>query len=364
MIPARQLDKQAGKRWGSTELLLPAVLFLGVASILTLSCGEPPSVDHSPRTQATQPEEDVPRPVPHERALRVPRGLRVSLAKNPEAHLAVLVDALTSGIESDSLKAKIIHDWVADNISYDVQGFLSRKIGEQGVADVIRTGRSVCQGYSNLYERMCADAGVECVTISGYGRGYGFSLFETEDPPKENHAWNAVKLNGTWRLVDVTWDAGHVDGGRYEKDYSTGYWLADPLVFLSRHYPADPQWQLLEDPLSRERFVELPPLRPEFFEYGLAFDVPRAKLTDVASTACFTIRGPADVWLMADVTGGDSERKVRDTPSQSAGGPARFVVQLPEPGNWRVRLYARRGGQYGSYRFVGELGFVIRRPVL
>jgi len=41
-------------------------------------------------------------------------------------------------------------------------------------------------------------AEVECITVVG-------AAFLSE----EDHAWNMVRLNGSWYCVDVTWDANY-----------------------------------------------------------------------------------------------------------------------------------------------------------
>lgn len=294
--------------------------------------------------------------------MQVPASVRRALASDPDAYLDDLVAVLTNGIEGDSLKAKIIHDWLADNIQYDVAAFYADNIPDQGATDVLRTGKSVCQGFANLFERMCTLAGIECVTISGYGRGYGFAPSRPEDPSKENHAWNAVRLCGQWRLVDVTWDAGCVDGSKYVKRYSNQFWLAAPEAFAPTHLPEDPQWQLLEQPLSAEQFVAMPFLRPDFFLYGLSLTTQLGKINSVGATAEILISTPADVWLMADLVRVGGRDSVGAECSRD-GALTRIQLQFPKPGGWEMGLYARRGSRAGQYGHVGEFGFVSGQTV-
>ena len=51
-------------------------------------------------------------------------------------------------------------------------------------------GTSVCQGYANLFYRMCLTVGIQARIISG-----------------QNHAWNIVKVGNSYYTVDSTWDA-------------------------------------------------------------------------------------------------------------------------------------------------------------
>lgn len=53
-------------------------------------------------------------------------------------------------------------------------------------------------------------AGVQCVTVPGYSKGFGYQLGQSFSG-EFDHAWNAVFLEGRWHLVDSTWGSGLVD---------------------------------------------------------------------------------------------------------------------------------------------------------
>ena len=117
---------------------------------------------------------------------------------------------------------------------------------------------------------MCQIAGIPCEVVSGYGRGFGFRVGQADNLGKTNHAWNAVKIQEHWYLVDACWDAGHLEGRSYHKQYGTCYLFAEPFGFLHTHFPADAKWQLLPRPLTAEEFAALSLLQGRFFEAGLA----------------------------------------------------------------------------------------------
>lgn len=52
---------------------------------------------------------------------------------------------------------------------------------------------AVCQGYAVTFYVMMTELGIPCTIVGGTANGGG-------------HAWNAVKLDGYWYFVDVTWD--------------------------------------------------------------------------------------------------------------------------------------------------------------
>ena len=54
-------------------------------------------------------------------------------------------------------------------------------------------GSSVCDGYAEAFQYLLYCAGIQALSITGDGDG-------------EYHAWNAVRLNGNYYLVDITWN--------------------------------------------------------------------------------------------------------------------------------------------------------------
>ena len=67
-------------------------------------------------------------------------------------------------------------------------------------------------------------------TINGYAKGYSHKVTEDFDLSKieSNHAWNAIFIEGEWRLVDSTWDAGSFDGKSFHWRKQDFYFLMDP----------------------------------------------------------------------------------------------------------------------------------------
>lgn len=90
---------------------------------------------------------------------------------------------------------KAIHDYMVLNCVYAeghyIDGQLSNDVWDYD--GVFRYGQAVCQGYAVSF-KLCMDIlGIESQVILG-------------NTPEGKHAWNAVKLDGEWYWVDVTWD--------------------------------------------------------------------------------------------------------------------------------------------------------------
>lgn len=118
-----------------------------------------------------------------------------------EAQVNVLneIQTYTNGM-SDFDKAIYIHDYLVLNGEYDIE--LSDIIENGSLTDellserydkyaLLVNGTGACDTYATAYEYLLDNCGVDCVTISSTAM---------------NHAWNMVKLNGSWYHVDCTWD--------------------------------------------------------------------------------------------------------------------------------------------------------------
>lgn len=97
--------------------------------------------------------------------------------------------------KNDYKKAKLIFDWICNNIKY-------AKLSDTNIGlkpyDVFTKKVAVCGGYSNLYKAMLNLADIPAVVVSG-NSSYGA------------HAWNAMYVNNQWIYSDSTWGNGYFD---------------------------------------------------------------------------------------------------------------------------------------------------------
>jgi len=172
--------------------------------------------------------------------------------KIENANLTPLYEYFISKSQNELEKTRAIYSWIINNISYDNEAYNNgiRRINHKS-SDIINRKKAVCWGYANLFQEMAEQLGIESIVISGYARtqlSNAFGLAEV------NHAWNAVKIDGNWYLLDATWDSsllGKED--EFTLKYQRGYFLTDPKYFLLTHLPANPIWQLLNCPISIEQ---------------------------------------------------------------------------------------------------------------
>ena len=164
---------------------------------------------------------------------------------------------LTKPAKNDYEKVRSFFVWLSDNIAYDVDLFRRYKPGTSlqiGPEDVLKQGKAVCQGYADLFNALCEEAGIESRMIPGYSRGFGNR--DRKDFSTADHAWNSVFIEGQWYLLDATWGAGGLDEKmNYKAEFNEKYFLATPEEFVLDHMPLQPMWQLLDCPVSIKAFA-------------------------------------------------------------------------------------------------------------
>lgn len=177
---------------------------------------------------------------------------RDSLPRNdPVGHLA---QGLCGPFPSYTDKARAIFTWFHYNIFYDTVSFFGKCVKHHSVEETIFSGLAVCQGYAEVYKAIANRAGLDCVLVSGHGKGYGHNALkkgERPPPPKpDGHAWNAVRIDGgDWHLLDACWGAGHLDTSTnsYKQQFSPKQFTRTNDQFGESHFPKEPRYQFRDD---------------------------------------------------------------------------------------------------------------------
>lgn len=109
-------------------------------------------------------------------------------------------------------KHSLIFNWITSNVKY----LLSKKefgcidfaddkyiiahmqtAPTQNLYGAIVNKAAICDGIADAYKYICNMCNLECITVHGY-------ISEMTD--QNYHAWNLVKVEDTWYLVDATWN--------------------------------------------------------------------------------------------------------------------------------------------------------------
>ena len=299
---------------------------------------------------------------PDPRAVAVPADLQKGVLREPQRYLAKLVQHLIQGQTTDLGRAKALHDWIALNIRYDVEGFLSGALPSGRWEDTLQKGQSVCEGYASLFERMCSLAELTCAKVSGYARGYGYDPFAPTEDSKSNHAWNAVQANGSWYLIDPTWDSGHIRGRAWVAEYGTDYLFLDPLAFLHTHLPTESKWQLLTPARTREEFGQLPFIRGGFFASGLILRTPVRRFSPADGSAAVEIDVPAGLTVSAQVAKAGGDPIDGCSFAQKEGAGTQLLARFPSAGDYLLRVFVAQPGAKVGWE-AAELAFRSRSGV-
>lgn len=167
--------------------------------------------------------------------------------------LATLVNYLKKGTKDDKKIVETFFYWITLNIQYDIK--LRNKVGltteDISLDSVLLKKKTICSGYSELLWAMCGLADIECEVVKGIAQEYlSKRVYRT------NHAWNAVKINNKWYLIDATWGSGGINAGNntYGAELNMNCFLTEPTLLIIDHLPEDKKWQLLNRPISLNQF--------------------------------------------------------------------------------------------------------------
>lgn len=96
----------------------------------------------------------------------------------------------------------LIHDMIIEEVDYAYDAWGNPQTASYahtivGVFDDNSATDVVCEGYAKAFQLLCRYAGLESIYAVGWS---------TTSSGSGGHAWNLVKINGSWYNVDTTWD--------------------------------------------------------------------------------------------------------------------------------------------------------------
>ena len=124
---------------------------------------------------------------------------------------------------SEYTKVKTIHDYLVDSITYPSTIDTSNRSLFTCTGALINKV-AVCQGYADAFSLLCYLSGVQADIVSGPANN-GLSVI--------GHAWNQVRINGTWYNIDCTWDAPVYSGYGQARVYK--YFLITDSTISADH---------------------------------------------------------------------------------------------------------------------------------
>ncbi len=204
----------------------------------------------------------------------------VKTADKYDKRLSELVDYLIKPYRNnEELKARAIFSWIVYNLNYDsfkANNILgNNKSGKQRIlnsGNVFKTRIGICGDFADLFVQMARMADLKAKRINGYA-GENITRNRTKST---RHAWNAVRIDKKWYLLDATWamqgDYTIFDDMEKVRDYKRAVrerrrhteeltvapqrtlnekWFLTPAeVMIETHFPDEIKWQLLDKPIN------------------------------------------------------------------------------------------------------------------
>ena len=188
-----------------------------------------------------------------------------------ERSLDALAAYLAQPARTERDRARAIFRWMTERIRFNTDAHCTGHPGEMNPETVLRDREATAFGYANLFEALARRAGLESTTVHGYAK----MKHCTEEGllMKVKHAWNAVRVDGTWYFVDTTWGAGYLKLQRWHRVFQEQYFLSSPPQMILTHLPLEPRWQLLSPPVSPEQFDAMRITNAKFLNFGIKSDV-------------------------------------------------------------------------------------------
>jgi len=269
---------------------------------------------------------------------------------------------------SDVQRLRAIFTWISEKVTWE-EDFES----DIDPRRVIQTKRGCAEEVAVLVLEMCAAVGIHAEVIKGYLKTPG-EVPEIGIMPRPNHWWNAVIVDGEWRIMDCSLAApSHPRRGSYS---SSGSQVAESWWFLTRpseicwtHIPEQHYQQHLCPPIAHEVLLALPCACPPYFKNGLEmvdYDTSLVRIEDLELAHIkFTV--PSDIECVAEVEARAFERDIDGDFFESGevvkkralaqaewvGGQKRYTVKalLPgDEGHGVLKIYAGKRGLMHSIR--------------
>lgn len=276
-----------------------------------------------------------------------------------------LASILESNAVTESEKARIIYAWIAQHISYDVPAFFDAvnndKYPDVNPEKVLRDRTTICSGFSNLYYALASAMNLESAIVIGYAKG---ATLEDEERFKDvNHAWNAVRIDNAWYLLDATWGSGLVRNETFVAEYKPYYFATAPDEFINSHYPQDRGWQLLSQTYTRAEFDNLPNVSSRFYNLGLELISHKNDRIVGSNRIDIKLKAPQNVIAIANLELEPNEPEDNAVLVNRQAEHLIVSVAPPQTGTYNLTIYAKHRDDSEQYREVIKYQIEATQPI-
>ena len=203
-----------------------------------------------------------------------------------------LAERISEDFQDDTSKVRAAFRWLTHQIRYDLEEFYQarkvirfryrdeaervrkvQEIKDNIVNEAFLTKMGICEAYAQSFQKLMELLGIQAEVIKGYVRNSPEDIGRV--PKTTNHAWNAVRLNNKWVILDATWAAGYIFNGRWIKDYNEYFFDIKPQKVNLTHYPEDRKWLIRWNYGSLEDFYNQPIYSHEILQKNISVLSPK-----------------------------------------------------------------------------------------
>ena len=208
-------------------------------------------------------------------------ALRIS---NHERYLKALARTINESTKDPFEKVKMVYDATALLLEYDTEAAKLSFIPAQSLQEILTTRKTVCEGYADVFKKICDLLNIPCEKVTGFAQGGLLPLSPSRDLTP-NHAWNIVQINNLWYTIDCTWGSSTADvlTQTQTRKYTTDWLFLNGEDFRYTHFPTDSNFQLASPKINEEQFKTLPRIEPSFFD-RLQLLTPLKAVNEIEST--------------------------------------------------------------------------------
>ena len=263
---------------------------------------------------------------------------------------------------SDVQRLRAIFIWVSEKISWE-EDFE----GEIDSRRVIQLKRACAEEVAVLVMDMCSAVGMHAEVVRGHLKTPG-EVLELGTPAQPNHWWNAVTVDGEWRIMDCSLASPtNPKRGLYSSANSqqaeSWWFLSRPMDICYTHIAMAPEQQHLCPQVHQDILMSLPCACPPYFKNALCmldYDTSLLRIEELEQLHIhFSV--PSDIECVAEVEArafardadgdyfesGEVVRKRALAQAEWVGGQKRYIVKALLPGDEGqgvLKIYAGKRG--------------------
>lgn len=213
-----------------------------------------------------------------------------------------LANQINNDFTTDLEKARAAFFWLANNINYNLKEYYSPRqrrysfrysseeeknqklqaIKDQLVVDTFKNKLGVCEEYAQSFKKVCDLLNIESEVIKGYVRNDAREIGNV--PNRTNHAYNAVKIDDKWLILDATWAAGYENNGKWKRNFNPYFFDIPKDKIFKTHYPEEKIWVLRFGRMSLEEFYNQPIYSNHFLTSDASLLSPKNGIIPISSS--------------------------------------------------------------------------------